>query len=555
MFRLLISYLSCALVSAFLLPSSSTHIPRHDSVLSRRTLQSCSVHTSVASIAESAEPQAEPSLTDQAVSFEEEPEVVDQNTADNGAPYPTALVFFEEQLDICKKIVDDHEQNTTDRATPMINLDEKADIIRSRFKEHPRCTAKFGEALLHARDAGSYEEYQIAVQNAQSIVQYVESCRQNSNGRHPIRKGLLGDISTALTKPETRNFRKRQIEDARDAAKSDDFTLEQGDLEILGRLYYSAIKRNLDYLHEVGLTFDHGGFTALLALCRAVAEIPDHDLDPYLVKEQSTPAQIPARDGAKLDAALSNHFNGIIAPGCRFLFSLQHGLDKSKRQTIGRSKRLIVAFSSLGNGLVRHEFGGSLAKLNNQLCANNGNENMVFDVLFVADPSQSWYKKDSRGTFNGFQEYEQRIRAASKPYDKISLIGDSMGGSAALLFSHLATESVLAFSPQVNLEGDIHVSRHDMTSIIRDEFSSRLLKSVEEASTTGNVNVFVHRGVEEADVGHTDRLMSYLGPRRGSENVKIVEHPDCEHHQIAVHLKNKGQLAQVLSRSLIDEHR
>ena len=81
------------------------------------------------------------------------------------------------------------------------------------------------------------------------------------------------------------------------------------------------------------------------------------------------------------------------------------------------------------------------------------------------------------------------------------------------------------------------------------------MKSVEEASTTENVNVFVHRGVEEADVGHTDRLMSYFRPRRGSDNVKIVEHPDCEHHQIAVHLKNKGQLAQVLSRSLIDEHR
>ena len=97
----------------------------------------------------------------------------------------------------------------------------------------------------------------------------------------------------------------------------------------------------------------------------------------------------------------------------------------------------------------------------------------VFDVLFVADPSQSWCQKDDAGHFGGFNQYESRIRAASRPYSRISLVGDSMGGSAALLFSHLATDAIVAFSPQVDLEGadaSSHVVRSDMTPDVRRKF-------------------------------------------------------------------------------------
>ena len=79
--------------------------------------------------------------------------------------------------------------------------------------------------------------------------------------------------------------------------------------------------------------------------------------------------------------------------------------------------------------------GDSLAKMKNQIHVN-GRDIELSDVLFVAVPSQSWYQKDSHSNFDGFKEYEQRICATSKPYDQISLIRDSMGGSGYLLFSH-----------------------------------------------------------------------------------------------------------------------
>lgn len=444
--------------------------------------------------------------------------------------------FFDEQLGICRLICEEastHDNLFNARTVP---------TDRSRFKEHPRCTARFGEVLLHARNsASSSEEYQLAVFNAQSVLNYVDGCIQ-SNARYPIRYGLIEDVANALQCTAIRKFRAKQISadtctpsptQSADERPKSDFIAEQSDLEILGRLYYSAVSYSDHCLREVGLTSDHCGFTVLLALCRAVsASTRDPSCTSMLCK-----------DGTKLDAALSNHFNGLTTPGCRFLFSPRHGVPSKKiGVTNCRSKHLIIAFSSLGNGLVRHEFGGSLAKLNKDL-------EEPFDVLFVADPAQSWYQKESRGHFNGFEEYEKRIGVASRSYRRISIVGDSMGGSAALLFSHLATDAVVSFSPQIELNGDCHVSRDDMTTNIRDGFRIRLFHSVDDGVEKG-VKIAVHRGVEESDVKHTDTLLSGIAhsSRRG---VQIVEHEGCKHHQIAVYLKEKGELMHVLACMLL----
>jgi hypothetical protein len=78
------------------------------------------------------------------------------------------------------------------------------------------------------------------------------------------------------------------------------------------------------------------------------------------------------------------------------------------------------------------------------------------------------------------------------------------------------------------------------------------------------VNVIVHRGSEETDVRHTDLLENRFTSRSAKEGVggivgweggdgvlRVVEHPDCPHHQIAVHLKDRGMLTRVLRRDLL----
>ena len=48
----------------------------------------------------------------------------------------------------------------------------------------------------------------------------------------------------------------------------------------------------------------------------------------------------------------------------------------------------------------------------------------------------------------GLKVWESRLEAVTKRYSRVIMLGDSMGATAALLFSHLAT-AVHVFTPQV----------------------------------------------------------------------------------------------------------
>jgi hypothetical protein len=94
-----------------------------------------------------------------------------------------------------------------------------------------------------------------------------------------------------------------------------------------------------------------------------------------------------------------------------------------------------------------------------------------------------------------------------------------MGGSAALLFSHLATDVVVAFSLQVDIERDAsHVGQSDMNPGIRRKFHDMLYPGVGSVLKAG-VDVIVHRGSEESDVRHTDLLEDRFLSRRTKERV------------------------------------
>jgi hypothetical protein len=60
-----------------------------------------------------------------------------------------------------------------------------------------------------------------------------------------------------------------------------------------------------------------------------------------------------------------------------------------------------------------------------------------FDVLFVVDPSRKWYDGGDQETF---KRWYLGIQQAVAPYDSVVMLGDSMGATAALMFSDLATQ-------------------------------------------------------------------------------------------------------------------
>lgn len=69
-----------------------------------------------------------------------------------------------------------------------------------------------------------------------------------------------------------------------------------------------------------------------------------------------------------------------------------------------------------------------------------------FDVLYVVDPYRAWYDGGEVGLMH--ERYTDRLRQYTEQYRHVVMIGDSMGASAALLFSPLATK-VMSFCPQV----------------------------------------------------------------------------------------------------------
>lgn len=69
-------------------------------------------------------------------------------------------------------------------------------------------------------------------------------------------------------------------------------------------------------------------------------------------------------------------------------------------------------------------------------------------MLYVVDPYRSWY--DGGETELMQRRYTSRLQQYTQQYKHVVMIGDSMGASAALLFSPLATK-VMSFCPQVRV--------------------------------------------------------------------------------------------------------
>ena len=99
---------------------------------------------------------------------------------------------------------------------------------------------------------------------------------------------------------------------------------------------------------------------------------------------------------------------------------------------------------------------------------------------------------------------------------------------------------------------DDHVSRDDMTLLVKGRFQAHLVDNVKAALQKG-VRLFVHRGIESSDAKHTKQLTNWLesiDPIQ-RERLQIIEHSDCDHHQSAVHLKQKGQLLDAISNCFV----
>ena len=193
------------------------------------------------------------------------------------------------------------------------------------------------------------------------------------------------------------------------------------------------------------------------------------------------------------------------------------------------SSTLVIAFSSLGwDKLVRPEWGRTLRGLRGVAVAH------------ALDATKSWFSTNpATGEFDAGGWWDAAIAELCRPYREVCLIGDSMGGTAALRFAAHATSAVVALVPQVNLSDFPQCCRADLTLGRRAQLRGAIVDACDSTAAA----VWVHTGTEPYDVAQP-RL---LRPRDG---LHCVVHDDVSSHLLAAALKAKGALRQTVLRDL-----
>ncbi|GIL92310.1 hypothetical protein Vretimale_19518 [Volvox reticuliferus] len=160
---------------------------------------------------------------------------------------------------------------------------------------------------------------------------------------------------------------------------------------------------------------------------------------------------------------------------------------------------LIVAFGSAPG---TPNWGGLLGKIYRM-----AGESRYFDVLYVADPSRDWY---GGGDDSVYVYYRDRLSAYTRNYGRVLLLGDSMGATAALMFSDLAS-GALAFCPQVDLTAASIRPGRPGSWLAR--LRQRLVAAV--TASTGDLRVLV--GTWQHDLAQANLL-----PTRGASGSQRV---------------------------------
>jgi len=162
------------------------------------------------------------------------------------------------------------------------------------------------------------------------------------------------------------------------------------------------------------------------------------------------------------------------------------------------------------------------------------------DQLYLTDPSQSYYLNDPQGNWNGFEYHNNKLKELTSSYKYVLFIGASMGGSAALLFSHLAN-GVIAFNPLIDLEGEtrfnFRIGIYFLPKSLRVSFRQTVCQNIEKG--TGVINIHVSNSKEE--IFHTLGLPS-------KTNVNLYH--DHVNHNLAIYLRNNGKLVPIIKNEV-----
>lgn len=228
-----------------------------------------------------------------------------------------------------------------------------------------------------------------------------------------------------------------------------------------------------------------------------------------------------------VEAAQKVRIGAVCGHGIGY-FKLHYGQRENsglaEDQTQGE-RLLVVAFAS-APGLPN--WGGLLKKVYDGMAEP---AHQCFDTLYVVDPSRSWY----HGGDERFDDYYDRLQKVTQTYKRVLMLGDSMGATAALLFSPLAT-AVQVFSPQVDLT--VSSIRPALGIEQMTVMQQRMMRKVQES----NADITVHVSSWEHDSDQGALLP------KNKVNMHVYSFAD---HRLAFYLDGLNQLEVILKDTIL----
>jgi len=200
-----------------------------------------------------------------------------------------------------------------------------------------------------------------------------------------------------------------------------------------------------------------------------------------------------------------------------------------------RTKGLIVAFAGGALHLAmipQREFVKSLS-------------DVPTDKLFLVDPLQSWFLNDPNGEWKGFEYLSEKLSELFQEYQKVLLIGNCMGASGAMLFSHLA-DRVLVFNP--------HVALHELKGLknlgwrrLPQQWKDNHLTAFSDNLSKCRGHITVHVGTNAEDLFQIEFLPSL-------PNLNLVKHRwnSEDSPSLPASLKKRDMLVPLLKEAFVE---
>ena len=234
-----------------------------------------------------------------------------------------------------------------------------------------------------------------------------------------------------------------------------------------------------------------------------------------------------------------------------------------------RASTLYMSFAGAAmivGGVRTTEWRGSMKEL-------HGGRTDQFDALFFTDPAQCFYLQDPNYHWQGIAYYRHLVQLYSTLYERVILIGASLGGSMVCMCADLATLSI-AFNPILDptllglawrLMGAFCPARQ--AQVVRDQVQATMEKIQaeqrcvlhvhwSEASVSDQRQAYRITGGRDHDNSLPRKYLSSVSAfdvndQRMSSTAGVhVWFHQCARHALAMHLKRAGQLIPLLRQHL-----